>query len=54
MLDDLADRDAAFKKLINAAWRFLQKTAGQRGLRDLEEYQDLATATNEAATANAK
>jgi hypothetical protein len=48
------DRDSAFRNLINAAWRFLDHTKNQRELQDMQEYRDLAHATNEAAQVNAK
>jgi hypothetical protein len=53
MPNELPDRNA-FRKLIDAAWRFLDHTKEHRELQDMEEYRDLAEATNEAATANAK
>jgi hypothetical protein len=49
-----AHRDAAFRNLIKAAWRFLDHTRDHRELQDMEEYRDLARAMNEAAEANAK
>ena len=54
MPNDVPDRDAALCNLINAAWRFLDHTKNQRELQDMQEYRDLAHATNEAAPANAK
>jgi hypothetical protein len=54
MPSDTPDRDAAFRNLINAAWRFLDQTKEQRELQHMEEYRDLAHATNEAMRANAK
>ena len=54
MPSDVPDRDSAFRNLINAAWRFLDHTKNQRELQDMQEYRDLAHATNEAAPANAK
>ena len=54
MPNDTVDRDAAFRNLIKAAWRFLDQTKEQRELQHMEEYRDLAHATNEAMRANAK
>ena len=48
------DRDAAFRNLIRAAWCFLDHTKEQRELQHMEEYRDLADATNDAMQANAK
>jgi hypothetical protein len=48
------DRDPEFRNLINAAWRFLDHTKNQPDLQDMQEYRDLARATNEAMQANAK
>jgi hypothetical protein len=53
MPSDTFDRDAAFRNLIKAAWRFLDHTKNHRELQDMEEYRHLARATNEAAQANA-
>jgi hypothetical protein len=51
---DTDDRDAAFRDLINAAWSFLNQTREHRNLQDMEEYRELAHATNQAMQANAK
>jgi hypothetical protein len=54
MSNDVPDRDTAFRNLIKAAWHFLDATKGQRDLKNMEKYGDLARATNEAMQANAK
>ena len=54
MSDELPDRNAAFRTLINAAWRFLDQTKEHRELQEMEAYRDLAQATNEAGAASAR
>jgi hypothetical protein len=54
MPNDTLDRDAAFRNLIQAAWNFLDHTKNDRNLQDMQEYRDLARATNDGALANAK
>jgi hypothetical protein len=49
MPSNVPDRDAAFRNLIKAAWRFLDHTKNQRELQDMQKYRDLAHATRQSA-----